>query len=222
MSEQALPDPSSAALREQFDDAEQQEAAATLGIWVFLATEVLFFGALFASYTITRLRLAEAFAAASRETDLFWGTFETGVLLTSSLTMALAVRAARLERRTQVTDWLRATALLGVAFVGIHIYEYRHDFLTGLVPGFGFTFEPAHLAPQAEAFFFLYYGMTLLHLLHVSLGVVVLAVVAHANRLGRFSARYYTPVEVTGLYWHFVDVVWIFLYPLFYLISRAQ
>lgn len=208
-------------LEEQYDDMAQQRAAAGLGIWVFLATEVLFFGGLFASYTISRLRYAAPFAAASRETDVWWGTVETAVLLTSSLTMAWAVRAARLGKRNEVTWLIVATMLLGTAFFAIHVHEYYSDYLAHLIPGIDFHFPQPGLASGAELFFFLYYVMTLLHLLHLTIGVGVLAVVAYLNHRGHYSPEYFTPVEVSGLYWHFVDIVWIFLYPLFYLIARA-
>jgi cytochrome c oxidase subunit 3 len=218
MREQTAPDAS--ALQPQFIDADQQREAASLGIWVFLATEVLFFGGLVASYTIMRLRFSEAFAAASRETSFFWGTFETAVLLTSSLTMAFAVRAAKLGRSGQVASWLGITILLGLAFFGIHIYEYVQDYVEGHVPGFGFEFDPARLEAQASLFFFIYYSATLLHLLHLTLGVALLATIGWMAVRDRFSAEYHTPVEISGLYWHFVDIVWIFLYPMFYLIAR--
>jgi cytochrome c oxidase subunit III len=213
--------PVSTALEEQFDDLEQQKDAASLGLWVFLATEVLFFGGLLASYTISRIRYADAFAAASRHTDFLWGTVETGVLLTSSLTMACAVRAARLGGRHRVTALLGATILLGAVFFGIHLHEYRHDYQAHLIPGFGFAFEPVAQAAHAQLFFFLYYVTTLLHLTHLTLGIVVLGVIACINARGRYSRDYYTPIEIAGLYWHFVDVVWVFLYPLFYLIARG-
>jgi cytochrome c oxidase subunit 3 len=210
-----------AELQEQFDDMEQQKDAASLGMWAFLATEVLFFGGLFAAYTITRFRYPEGFAAASGHTDVLWGAVESAVLLTSSFTMTLAVRAVRLGQRRHVTRLLAVTLLLGTVFFAIHMYEYHNDYLQGLIPGVNFTFEQANVAHQAELFFFLYYAMTLLHLTHLTFGILVLGVIALMNARGRFTPDYYTPVEVSGLYWHFVDIVWLFLYPLLYLVSRA-
>jgi cytochrome c oxidase subunit III len=208
------------ATAEQFDAPGQERAAAGLGMWVFLATEVLFFGAILASYTVLRVRVPDAFAAGSQRTDMFWGTVETAVLLTSSTTMAWAVRAAQLAKRSQVTHLLAATMGLGAVFFAIHVHEYAHDFADKLVPGIRFAYE-GPLAGGVELFFFLYYVTTLLHLTHLTIGVAVLGVVAMLNHRGRFDRSYYTPVEIAGLYWHFVDIVWIFLFPLFYLVSRT-
>ncbi len=207
-------------LAEQFQAPEQQEEAATLGMWVFLATEVLFFGVLFTSYLIGRLLHPDAFADASRETDVFLGTLNTAVLLTSSLSMALAVRAARLGRRRALVIFLLVTVGIGLAFLGVKGYEYYEDYHHHLIPALNFTYDGPRAA-QVELFFILYFLMTGLHAIHVTLGVLTLSVMTALSARGRFSARYYTPVEVTGLYWHFVDIVWVFLYPLLYLVSRA-
>ena len=208
-----------ARIAEQFDSAAQQHAAATLGMWAFLATEVLFFGVLFASYAAMRLRFPEAFAAASAHTDKVWGVSESAVLLLSSATMAWAVRAARLGARGAVTGLLLATMALGAIFFAIHAHEYSLDLEEGLVPGFGFSYE-GPLAGGVEVFYFLYYIATLLHLTHLTIGVAVIGVMAWMNHRGRFDRAYCTPLEVTGLYWHFVDIVWIFIYPLFYLVAQ--
>lgn len=204
----------------QFDDAQQQRTASDLGIWVFLASEMLFFGALFAAYVFTRYRYPEAFAAASRLTDVTLGSINTGVLLTSSLTMALGVRAAKLGQRRALLGWLCATMALGLVFLAIKGTEYYLDYAQHLVPALNFAYAGAD-AHQVEIFFYLYFFTTGVHALHLIIGIgVVAAMVAMASRRA-FSADYFTPVEVTGLYWHLVDIVWIFLYPLLYLVSRA-
>ena len=205
---------------EQFDNAEQQREAATLGMWVFLTTEVLFFGGLFIGYVIGRVLYPEAFAAASRHTDVVIGTVNTAVLLTSSLTMALAVRAARLDRRRLITVMLFATLVLGLAFLGLKAVEYTKDYHEQLVPALNFAVDEPR-EPQIKLFFVLYFLTTGLHAIHLTVGIGVIATLILMNLRGRFSKAYYTPVEISGLYWHFVDIVWIFLYPLLYLISRA-
>ena len=208
----------SAPLAEQFEDMAQQSEASTLGMWTFLATEVLFFGGMFMGYIVYRHAYPQAFAEASRHAVVLYGTINTAILLTSSLTMALAVRAAQMERRKPLIGFLLLTVLLGCAFLGVKGLEYHQDLVEHLWPGPHFT--PA-LGPQAQIFWFLYWAMTGLHALHVTVGVVLICVMAGLARRGRFSAYYHTPVEVTGLYWHFVDIVWIFLYPLLYLVNRS-
>ena len=205
---------------EQFVDAEQQREAAHLGIWVFLATEVLFFGGLFAAYLVCRVLYAGAFGDASKHTDVLIGTLNTAILLTSSLFMALAVRASKLGQRRATTWCLLITLLLGVVFLGLKAMEYHKDYIDHLVPVLDFHFGGPHPA-QAELFFILYFLMTGLHAIHVAVGIGVLGVLARMSARRRFSPHYFTPVEVGGLYWHFVDIVWIFLYPLLYLVSRT-
>ena len=199
----------------QFDDAGQQRRASDLGMWVFLATEILFFGGLFVAYTATRLHDPQAFAAASRLTNVTLGSVNTGVLLTSSLTMALAVRATKLGLRRASIGLLCAT----VAFLGIKFTEYVLDWHERLVPVLNF----AHAGPHAggvETFFYLYFFTTGLHAIHLIIGIATVAVVTAMAARRRFSPDYFTPVELTGLYWHLVDIVWIFLYPLLYLVAR--
>jgi cytochrome c oxidase subunit 3 len=205
---------------EQFDSAEQQRAAATLGMWVFLSTEVLFFGGLFSAYVVGRVLYPEAFAAASRHTDVVIGTVNTAVLLTSSLTMALAVRASWLGRQRAVTWLLLATLMLGLVFLGLKAVEYTKDYHEHLVPALNFAVDDPREA-QIKLFFILYFLTTGLHAIHLTVGVGVVATLIVMNVRGRFSKAYHTPVEIAGLYWHFVDIVWIFLYPLLYLVSRA-
>ena len=202
---------------EQFDDLEQQHHAAELGMWVFLATEVLFFGGLFTGYTVYRIAYPEAFFEASHHLYMWIGAVNTGVLLISSLTMALAVHAATEGARRTTLAWLAATAALGLAFLAIKAVEYRLDYLDGLVPGAAFTYTgpyPEHV----ELFMTLYFVMTGLHALHMVIGVACLAVLALTVTRMKTPDRLATPIEMTGLYWHFVDIVWIFLFPLLYLL----
>ena len=201
----------------QFDDREQQKDAGLLGMWVFLATEVLFFGGLFTAYLVLRYKWPAAFAVASEQMDVTLGGLNTAVLLTSSLTMALGVRAAQLGQRKSTVLFIIATMCLGLVFLGVKGLEYHHKFVEGLFPGDGFRFE-GPFGKQVEAFFALYFMMTGLHALHMIIGVGIMSVIARMAWKGRFSPSYYTPVEVGGLYWHFVDIIWIFLFPLLYLI----
>jgi cytochrome c oxidase subunit 3 len=212
--------PEAALVARQFDDPQQQRIASDLGIWIFLASEMLFFGALFATYAFTRFRYPEAFAAASRLTDVALGSVNTCVLLTSSLTMALGVRAAKLGDRKVLIGWLCATAALGLVFLAIKGSEYYLDYTQHLVPGLNFAHGGAD-ARQVELFFYLYFFTTGVHALHLIVGIGVVAAIAAMSWRGAFTPDYFTPVEVGGLYWHLVDVVWIFLYPLLYLVSRA-
>ena len=187
---------------------------------MFLATEVLFFGVLFASYTVSRILHSQAFAAANHHTDVVLGSINTAVLLTSSLTMALTVRAGALGARRATSGWLVLTALLGVAFLVIKGVEYHKEYLEGLVPVIAFDYDGPY--PDGVAlFFFLYFVMTSLHALHLLIGIGVVSTVTVLNIRCWFSPQYYTPVEFNGLYWHFVDIVWVFLYPLFYPVARA-
>jgi len=208
-----------AALQHQFDDVEQQHDASTLGMWIFLVTEIMFFGGVFTAYVAYRSAYAGAFAHASNHLNLVLGTVNTAVLITSSLTMALAVHAAQLGHRRRLLVWLVLTMTLGTTFLVIKGIEYGHKFEEGLVPGPAFTYAGPD-APQAQLFFSIYFTLTGIHALHMIIGIVVLAVLVLRAREGRFGASYYTPVELTGLYWHFVDIVWIFLFPLLYLLGR--
>lgn len=212
-------DETSTAVAHQFDDAAQQREASTLGMWVFLATEIMFFGALFMGYTMYRTLHAGAFEAASRHLDIVLGALNTAVLLTSSLTMALAVRSAQVGKRTSIVVFLALTMVLGVAFLGIKGFEYHQKFVDHLVPGAGFSFSPPYTR-DAEMFFYLYFVMTGLHALHMIAGAAVVFAMAVKAARGRFTPGYYTPLEMTGLYWHFVDIVWIFLFPLLYLVGN--
>ena len=206
------------ALAHHFDNLDQQQEASALGMWVFLLTEILFFGALFLIYTIYRMWYPEAFAAASHHLDIPLGTINTAVLIGSSLTMALAVRAAQLNSRRAIMIFIALTMILGGVFLGIKAVEYSHKFHEHLVPGPLFVFDPQFARP-AQIFFSLYFMMTGLHALHMIIGLGMMTVITTMAWRGTFDGSYYTPVEVSGLYWHFVDIVWIFLFPLLYLIG---
>ena len=207
------------ALAHHFESLDQQKEAATLGMWVFLVTEVLFFGGLFAGYAIYRTWYPDAFAAASRELDIVLGSINTVVLITSSLTMALAVHAAQTGERRLVLWLLLATMALGATFLGIKGVEYYHKFAEHHVPGPAFSFEPEHFS-QAQIFFSFYFMMTGLHALHMVIGLGIMIVMLWWTWNGTITVEYANPIEVSGLYWHFVDIVWIFLFPLLYLIGR--
>ena len=204
-------------LAEQFDDLPQQQEAATLGMWTFLATEILFFGGMFMAYITYRGAYPEAFAQASRHTVVLYGTLNTAILLTSSLTMVLAVHAAQENQIQWLFRFLVLTVVLGFCFLGVKAVEYHEDLAEHLWPGAHFR---KGLPPQAQIFWFLYWAMTGLLALHVTFGVGLLSVIAWMARRGKFSSVYYNPVDISALYWHFVDIVWIFLYPLLYLINR--
>ena len=207
------------ALAHQFDDREQQTEATTLGMWVFLATELLFFGGLFAAYLVYRNWYPEAFTAGSRELLVWAGTTNTVVLITSSLTMALAVNAAQTGQRRALLTFLLITMALGCAFLGIKAFEYYAEYEAHHVPGLHFQFEASELR-HAQLFFSLYFVMTGLHALHMIIGLGVMSVMAWWAYRGTITDTYYGPIELSGLYWHFVDIVWIFLFPLLYLVGR--
>ena len=207
------------ALAHQFDSLGQQTEAATLGMWVFLVTEVLFFGGLFLVYLVYRSTYPEAFIAGSHELDVLLGGINTAVLITSSLTMALAVHAAQTGHRRTLMIFLVVTMVLGAAFLGIKSVEYYHKFVEHHVPGPGFQFEEEYIK-HAQLFFSLYFIMTGLHALHMIIGLGIMTWMLVWSWRGIVTAEYYSPIEISGLYWHFVDIVWIFLFPLLYLIGR--
>ena len=203
----------------QFDDAAQQHHASWLGMWIFLATEVMFFGGLFTGYAFYRSAYPQAFADASNHLEILLGAINTAVLICSSFTMALAVHSAEIGRRKALMIFLLLTIVLGSVFLGIKFSEYHAKFAEHLVPGGSFRFE-GPLARPAEIFFSFYFAMTGMHALHMVIGIGLLAAMVLKARRGRFSPAYFTPVELVGLYWHFVDIVWIFLFPLLYLAGR--
>ncbi len=207
------------ALYHHFDNLHQQKSSVTLGMWVFLANEVLFFGGVFMVYLFYRHAYPEAFAAASHHLDITYGAINTVVLISSSLTMALAVHSAQQGNRKGIDLFVILTMLLGFVFLGIKGIEYHHKWVEHHVPGFGFHFD-GPWAPQAQLFFLLYFVLTGLHATHMVIGAGIMTALLIWNRQGKFTKEYSAPVEVAGLYWHFVDIVWIFLFPLLYLISR--
>jgi cytochrome c oxidase subunit 3 len=212
------------ALREQFDTAAQQKDASTLGMWIFLITEIMFFGGMFLCYTVYRSAYPQVFAEASRSLNVYIGAANTVVLLCSSLTMVLAVRAAQLGRRKAIVTYLVMTLALGLVFLGVKAVEWQEKFTHHHIPGQA-NFHLEGLAPelqgQAQLFFSLYFAMTGLHALHMVIGAGIMIALAYWAYKGRYTADYVTPVDVGGLYWHFVDLVWIYLFPLLYLIDRV-
>ncbi len=206
-----------AAVAEQFDDAPQQRHAAELGIWAFLATEILFFGALFLSYAVYRRLHGAVFVEAARHTDVFFGTLNTAILLTSSLSVALAAKAGRAGDARTSGRALLVTVGFALAFLVTKGFEYRGDILEGLVPGAGFRLSP----PAAQIFWSFYWIATGIHALHVTIGMGVLATVYVRLRRRAFDPTSNAAIEVAAIYWHFVDIVWIFLYPMLYLMGRS-
>ncbi len=207
------------ALAHHFDSLEQQAEAASLGMWVFLITEILFFGGLFMAYLLYRSWYPDAFAAASHEMIVWAGTVNTAVLITSSLTVVLGVNAAKLGNNRLLALLLILTIGLGFVFLGIKAFEYYSEYVEHHVPGSGFQFE-AEFARHAQIFFSLYFVMTGLHALHMIVGIGIMTWMLYWTVNGVITPEYTSPIEVAGLYWHFVDIVWIFLFPLLYLIGR--
>ena len=209
----------------QYETMEQQKASATLGMWIFLATEILFFGGLFLTYTVNRQAYPEIFAQASSSLSLPLGTINTLVLIGSSLTMAMAVWSAETSKKKLVPIYLILTLILGCAFLFIKGIEYHDKYVEHHIPGLPFQFEAGSSAAtnaHAQLFFSLYFGMTGLHAMHMIVGVGLLLWLLRQSLKGRFTAEYNAPIENVGLYWHFVDIVWIYLYPLLYLIDRHK
>jgi len=206
-------------IEHQFDDAVQQREAATMGMWLFIATEILFFGGMFLGYTAYRHAYPVPFAEASRHTLIAFGATNTAVLLISSTVMAFAVRVASQNRRRLLGLLLFVTASLGILFLVIKGLEYAHEIHEGLLPGRAFHIDAAD--PQhAELFFYIYWLMTGVHALHVTIGVVLITFFAFRAWFRDAFRNHDTPVELLGLYWHFVDIVWVFLFPLIYMIDR--
>ncbi len=205
-------------LAEQFDDLAQQSEAGTLGMWIFLATELLLFGGLFTGYISYRLAYYQGFHEASGHLYLTLGSINTAVLLTSSYLVARAVYAARQGWSRAIAGWLLGAVALGVVFLAIKATEYYLEYREHEIPWLDFQFQGAKPA-HAQLFFVFYFLMTGLHAVHMLVGIALLLIMALLARLGRFSTRYHNPVELAGLYWHFVDIVWVFLYPALYLLN---
>jgi cytochrome c oxidase subunit 3 len=206
-------------LRHHFESMGRQKEAASLGMWVFIAQEIMFFGGLFCAYAVYRSLYPEAWAEASHHLDYKLGAVNTAVLICSSLTMAMAVHAAALGHARQIVGYILATVALGSVFLGVKVVEYKDKFTHHLVPGASFSFPGPFEAP-AEIFYALYFAMTGLHALHMIIGVPILLTIAWQAYRGRYGPAYHTPVEMVGLYWHFVDIVWIFLFPMLYLVGH--
>jgi cytochrome c oxidase subunit 3 len=216
-------------LLHHFADAEQQRDAASLGMWLFLATEIMFFGGMFCAYLIYRFWYYNEFAAGSRSLDLKWGTINTAVLICSSLTVALGVRAAQMGKRKLLVILLLLTIVFGFAFLGIKGVEWYKKYTEHHIPGRSFNAIDLEKPPYSnggidqqheQIYFSLYFAMTGLHALHMIIGVGIFVVLTCYAWKGRYTPKYYTPIEMGGLYWHFVDIVWIYLFPLLYLIDR--
>jgi cytochrome c oxidase subunit 3 len=232
----AAPRPASArasdALQHQFSSLEQQREAATLGMWVFIAQEVLFFGGLFAAYAIYRSQYPAAFAAGSHHLSWKIGFANTLVLIGSSFTMAMAVYSAAVGKKSRIVAFLLATVLLGSVFLGVKYFEYGEKIRPCLgdgphqgclLPGERFDASALHLegaeGGHAQIYFSLYFGMTGLHALHMIIGIPIILGIAFMAWRGAYGPEYHSPVEFVGLYWHFVDIIWIFLFPLLYLVG---
>ena len=210
-----------AGLAHHFEDLAQQHEAARLGMWAFLITEVMFFGGLFTGYAVYRNLYPAAFRLASHHLDVALGTTNTAVLIGSSLTMALAIREAQIGRWKPQIGYLIATMLLGATFLGIKSIEYHHKWVDHLMPGPGFDVSVFGAeGPHARIFYSFYFVMTGLHAFHMVVGLGLMAWITRRAARGDFTPGHHTALEMTGLYWHFVDLVWIFLFPLLYLIGR--
>src|ERR1700674_1788080 len=229
------------ALQHHFENMDQQREAGTLGMWVFLVTEIMFFGALFLAYTLYRYQYPAAFATASNHLDLRLGAINTVVLIFSSFTMAMAVYSTQVGNRRNSIICLLLTIVLGLTFLGIKAVEYHDKYTDNLIPGQlipGHPFNPQvqepgnpydkhklHLLPGAnvknvEMFYWIYFAMTGMHAVHMIIGVGIMLVLLYLAWKGRYGPEYHSPVEISGLYWHFVDIIWIFLFPLLYLLGR--
>lgn len=224
-------------LGHQFEEMEQQNDAYTVGMWAFVVQEIMFFGGLFAAYAIYRFNYTTEFTIAHHELNVLLGTLNTFVLLFSSFTMALAVRAAMTQERKKQIMFLFFTIAFAMTFMGVKYFEYSAKFDHHLVPGASFHFPDEEytknielltaegitqeqLNQRAELFYSFYFGMTGLHGLHVLIGIIILVVLVIRAWRDKSPHQDYMPVEMFGLYWHFVDIVWIFLFPLLYLIGR--
>ena len=211
-------EPHSPYLAHQFETIEQQKETALVGMWSFLVTEVMFFGGLFAAYSIYRYMYPAAFAAGSHHMNVLMGTVNTGVLLTSSFTMVLAVHYAKEGKSKALAGSLLVTFALGIAFLVIKAFEYYEKYHHGLMIGKLFHFHEGD-TQHLHLFMCIYFFMTGLHAIHVIIGMGIMLVLAYMALKGKFNKHRYMPIELTGLYWHFVDLVWVFLFPLFYLVG---
>jgi cytochrome c oxidase subunit III len=227
--------------RHHFESMEQQVDATGFAMWLFLLTEIMFFGGMFTAYLIYRNWYYPAFVAGSHQLSMMWGTLNTTVLIASSFTMAMGVWSAQMRKKGLLLFFLVLTFVLGLIFLGIKSIEYTEKFEKHHVPGLHYSVQsfvnpasdpaavaagdkplPLDMARHTEIYFFLYFAMTGMHALHMIIGICILAFMIVRARSGAYTNGHVTFVENFGLYWHFVDIVWIFLYPLLYLISRHQ
>jgi cytochrome c oxidase subunit 3 len=221
-------------LRHHFESVEQQHEASSMGMWIFLLTEFMFFGGMFMAYLVYRNWYYPAFVVGSHQLSLFRGTLNTVILITSSLTMGLAVHAARLRNQAALVRMLVITVILGVFFLGIKGSEWTSEWNDHHVPGLNFSIDefvhpsaashaqaiPADIAERTQVYFSLYFAMTGMHAVHMIIGVGLLLFLVFQARAGSYTKGYFAWVEYIGLYWHFVDIVWTFLFPLLYLVNR--
>lgn len=203
-------------LREQFANPEQQLETAKVGMWIFLVTEIMLFGGLFMAFTVYRIYSPQAFDAGSREMQIVLGSVNTAVLICSSFAMAMADHSAESGNQRLLALFLILTMLLGCVFLGIKFTEYYDHFHDHKAPGVWFEYSGPNPG-QVQMFFVFYFIMTGLHAFHMLIGLGVLSLMLLRTLLGSFTAKYHTPIQLSGLYWHFVDVVWVFLYAIFYL-----
>lgn len=230
MSTQAQPDTGLSAdfqVAHHFDSADSQFDAGKMGVWMFLVTEVLLFGGMFVAFFVYRSWYFDAFVDAHNHLDKVMGTVNTVVLLFSSLTMALAIRAAQTNKKTQTVILLAITLICAFGFLGIKYVEYSHKIHDGLVP-FRIAMEDGSLKdlftaqfthPESRVFFGLYFMMTGIHGVHILIGMGLILWTLILAAKGRYSSRYYASLEGVGLYWHLVDLVWIFVFPMLYLVG---
>jgi cytochrome c oxidase subunit III len=212
-------------LAHHFDNMEQQKEAGTLGMWAFLITEVMFFGGMFLAYILYRANYPNDFAMASSHLNWKLGALNTAVLICSSLTMALAVYCSQIGNRRWLTIYLLLTMLLGATFLVVKGFEYHEKYVTHHIPGLPFQWTETNGEPlpgdpnHVQMFYWIYFAMTGVHALHMIIGLGIMTVILWMARRRRFTPEYHSPVEISGLYWHFVDIVWIFLFPLLYLLG---
>ncbi|MGD9489142.1 MAG: cytochrome c oxidase subunit 3 family protein [Calditrichaceae bacterium] len=205
-------------LAHHFSDVGQQQETVKLGMWIFLLTEILLFGGLFTAYAIFRAWNPDMFYNAHKVLNVYLGTLNTVVLITSSLTMALSIRSMQLSNKKQTIIFLVITLILAAAFLVVKYFEYTHKIHLGQLPGKYYTFTGLE-GTNPHVFFSIYFAMTGLHGFHILFGMFAISWVLYRTVKDEFSAEYYTPIEMTGLYWHLVDLIWIFLFPLLYLIG---
>jgi cytochrome c oxidase subunit 3 len=221
--------------RHHFETEEQQREAGSFGMWLFLLTEIMFFGGMFFAYLLYRNWYYDAFVPASNQLSIFWGTLNTIILITSGFCMAIAVWAAEVRNQKLLVLFLWLTTIFGVAFLGVKGIEYHEKWEKHHIPGasfnikeftnpaaFGLDEKPLQvdMAQKTQVFFFLYFAMTGMHALHMIIGIALLFWLIWRSQRGEFTSGYVAPIENFGLYWHFVDIVWLFLFPLLYLINR--